>query len=89
MHNHFASILLVGIVPSNGGQEPHDLDPFLEFLVEELLQISSTKMYDAYQGTPFKVAVLLIAHTRLPKHRDVMSVVGSGRLQGCVLWYSR
>ena len=85
LRNRFSSILLVGIVPSNGGQEPRDLNPFLELLVEELLQISSTKMYDAYQGAPFECKVAVLLHILdYPGIGKVMSVVGSGGLQGCV-----
>jgi len=48
LRNRFASILLVGIVPSNGAQEPHSLDPYLHVLVDELIELSSFTLYDAY-----------------------------------------
>ena len=50
----YASIMLVGIVPSNGAQEPHSLNPYLNILVDELLELSSCKFYDAYQNAPFE-----------------------------------
>ena len=48
LRNRFASILLVGIVPSNGAQEPHSLDPYLHVLVDELIELSSFTLCDAY-----------------------------------------
>ena len=53
--------MLVGIVPSNGAQEPYSLNPYMDILVDELLELSSCSLYDAYQDAPFdcKVAVLL------------------------------
>ena len=61
IRNHFGSILLVGIIPSNGSHEPKSLNPYLEILVDELLELSNSKLFDSYQGAPFtcKLAVLL------------------------------
>ena len=82
---HFGSILLVGIIPSNGSQEPQSLNPYLEILVDELLELSSSTMYDAYQKAPFncKVSVLLYIMD-YPGISKVLSVVGSGSIQGCM-----
>jgi len=62
--NLFSSILLGGIIPSNGSkepQEPQSLAPYLDILVNEMLEISCCTLYDTYQNAPFKckVAVLL------------------------------
>ena len=54
MRNRFASILFVGIVPSNGSQEPKSLNPYLDVLVDELLELSSTTLHDAYSNAPFE-----------------------------------
>ena len=43
LRNKYTSIRLVGIVPSNGAQEPHSLNPYLDILVDELLELSSYK----------------------------------------------
>lgn len=85
LRNKYASIMLVGIVPSNGAQEPHSLNPYLDILVDELLELSSYKFYDAYRNVPFeyKVAVLLYI-LDYPGMCKTLSVVGSGGLQGCM-----
>ena len=82
---HFDSILLVRIIPSNGSQEPQLLNIYLDILVDELLEVSSSTMYDAYQKAPFncKVAVLLYIMDCLGISK-VLSVVGSSGIQGCM-----
>lgn len=71
--------MLVGIIPSNRAQEPHSLNPYLEILLDELLELSSYTLYDAYQNAPFecKLAVLLYV-LDYPGICKTMSVVGSG-----------
>ena len=61
LQNRFSSILLIGIVPGNGTQEAHDLNPYIDIMVDEMLEMSSSKMFDAYQNAPFecKVSILL------------------------------
>ena len=44
--NRFSSILLVGIVLGNGTQEAHDLNPYIDIMVDELLEMSSSTMFD-------------------------------------------
>ena len=85
MRYQFGSIFLVGIIPSNGTQEPHSLNPYLEILVDELLELSGSSLYDAYQKAPFncKVAVLLYI-LDYPRIGKVLSVIGSGGIQGCM-----
>ena len=65
LRNRFSSIFLVGIVPSNGSQEPHSLHPYLDILVDEILELSSCKLYDAYQNAPFDCKV---PHFRLSRN---------------------
>ena len=85
LRNRFASIMLVGIVPSNGSQEPKSLNPYLEILVDELLELSNFRLYDAYQKAPFNCKVALLLHILdYPGMCKVMSVVGSGGLHGCM-----
>ena len=61
MRNKFASILLVGIVPANGTKEPQDLNPYIDIFVNELLELCSSTLFDAYSKAPFlcKVEVLV------------------------------
>ena len=82
MRNIFGSILLVGIIPSNGSKEPHFLTPYLDILVDEILELCSCTLFDAYQNAPFKCKA---ANTAICLGiGKVMSVVGSGGFQGCM-----
>lgn len=84
LRNLFTNIMLVGIVPGNKGKEAKTLDPFLEVLVDELLEISSSTLYDAYAHAPFKAKVAILLHVLdYPGIGKVMGVVGSGGIQGC------
>ena len=85
MRNKFASILLVGIVPANGTKEPQDLNPYIDIFVDELLELCSSTLFDAYSKAPFlcKVEVLLYV-LDYPGIGKVLSVVGSGGYQGCM-----
>lgn len=85
LRNLFSSILLVGIVPSNGSQEPRSLDPYLDILVDELLELSCATFFDAYRNAPFECkAALLLYVLDYPGIGKVMSVIGSGGFQGCI-----
>ena len=85
MRYHFGSILLVGIIPSNGTQEPRSLNPYLEILVDELLKLSGSTLYDAYQKAPFKCKVAVLLYILdYPGISKVLSVIGSGGIQGCM-----
>lgn len=48
LRNLFANMLLVGIIPGNGGHEPKSVDPYLEIVVDELLTLSGSQFYDAF-----------------------------------------
>ena len=85
IRNQFGSILLVGIVPSNRSQEPRSLNPYLEVMVDEILELSSTTMYDAYQKAPFACKIEVLLHILdYPGIGKVLSVVGSGGINGCM-----
>lgn len=85
MRNRFASILLVGIVPGNGSQEAKSLNPYLDILVDEMLELSGSTLYDAYRDAPFECKTAILLHTLdYPGIGKVLSVVGSGGLQGCM-----
>ena len=49
----FANVWLVGTVPGNGTKEPNSLDPYLNILVDELLELTNKKVFDANQNAPF------------------------------------
>ena len=83
--NRFSSIMIVGIIPSNGSHEPKSLDPFLKVLVDEIKELCSYRVYDAYQKNHFNCKVELFLHILdYPGMCKVMSVVGSGGIQGCM-----
>ena len=42
--NRFGSILLTGIIPANGTKEPKNLNPYLDILVDELIELSSATL---------------------------------------------
>ena len=85
IRNHFGNILLVGIIPSNGTHEPKSLNPYLEILVDEMLELSNSILFDSYQRAPFSCKIALLLYVLdYPGIGKVMSVVGSGGLQGCM-----
>lgn len=82
--NKFSSILLVGIIPANGAKEPYTLQPYIDILVDEILELSSSTIFDAYKNAPFSCKVdILLYILDYPGISKVMSVVGSGGYQGC------
>ena len=86
--NLFENILLLGIIPANGTKEPQDLNPYLEVVVDELLELSGTQQYDAYQESTFTLRVEILLHTLdYPIIGKVMKLSGSGAYNGCI-WCS-
>lgn len=63
--NKFSSILLVGIIPGNGTKEASNLNPYLDILVDELLEMSSLTLFDAYQQAPFECKVSILLYIQL------------------------
>jgi hypothetical protein len=53
----FENLFLVGIVPGNGTKEAKKFDPYIEVLVDEIIQLSNVQIYDAYQQAPFDLKV--------------------------------
>ena len=50
VRNTFSNFALAGIILSNG---PKQIAPFLDIVVDELLLLLSSSMYDAYRDAPF------------------------------------
>lgn len=85
IRHQFGSILLIGIVPSNGSQEPKSLNPYLEVMVDEILELSCSTIYDAYKEAPFICKTEILLHVLdYPGIGKVLSVVGSGGINGCM-----
>lgn len=85
IRNKFGNILLLGIVPGSGRKEPASLDPYLEVVVDELLQLSCSLMYDQCLGAPLHVKVKLILYTLdYPGVCKVFNVNGANAYKGCM-----
>ncbi|KAL9977266.1 hypothetical protein ACROYT_G014652 [Oculina patagonica] len=46
-------VLSVASTPGNGSREPETLQPYLDLLVDELLELCIKSVFDAYTKTPF------------------------------------
>lgn len=82
---HFAYLLLVGIISSQTrGKEPKHLDPFLEVLVDEILSLSSCKIYDAYRKATLHVKVnIMIYILDYQGLGKLFRLTGTGSYRGC------
>ncbi|XP_052097487.1 uncharacterized protein LOC127732488 [Mytilus californianus] len=77
-------MMLVGIVPGTKTEEPKNLDPYLDVLVDELLELSTCTMYDAYKGAPTTVKVALLQYLcDVPAFSKVLHVSSQTALRGC------
>lgn len=81
----FANLLLVGIILSQTeGNEPKDLNPYLEVLVEEIICLCGSKFYDDYRRAPFhvkvEVMVYILDYQGLGKF---FSLTVTGSYRGC------
>lgn len=85
MRNTFGNILLLGIIPGNGSQEPKNLDPYLEVFIDELLLLSGSTVFDAYQGAPFQLKVEILLYVLdYPGLGKILNMSGSGAYKGCM-----
>jgi len=85
LRNSFSSILLLGIIPGNGKQEPKSLDPYLEVVADELQELNKLKIYDAYQNARFSLKIeILLNIMDYPGIGKVFKVSGSGAYKGCM-----
>lgn len=85
IRNDFGSILLLGIIPGNGSQEPKNLDPYLEVFIDELLLLSGSTLFDAYQSAPFQLKVdVLLYVLDYPGLGKALNMSGSGAYKGCM-----
>ena len=87
IRNTFGSIILLGIIPGNGSQEPSNVDPYLEVFIDELIQLSDhTTLFDSYQGAPFQLKVEILLYVLdYPGLGKILNMSGSGSYKGC-LW---
>jgi len=81
----FGSILLLGIIPGNGKQEPKNLDPYLEVVADELQELNMLNIYDAFQNTIFNLKIEILLYVMdYPGIGKVFKVSGSGAYKGCI-----
>ena len=81
----FENILLLGIIPGNGTKEPSNLDPYLEVVVDEILELSGKQIYDAYQDCMFDLQIQILLYVLdYPGLGKVLKLSGSGAYKGCV-----
>lgn len=75
----------MGIIPANGHKEPRHANPYLELLVDELLDLTGAELYDAYQKATFVFNVKLLNYVLdYPSLKKIFHSSGSGALQGCM-----
>ena len=85
LRNSFNIIFLLGIIPGNESHEPKNVDPYMEVLVDKLLQLSSTTtIHDAHTNAPFKLKVeILLYILDYPALGKVLHMSGTGAYKGC------
>lgn len=82
--NHFGNAMLVGIVPGNGSKEPERISPYLEVLVDEMLELTGSTILDAYCKAPFELKLEILLYVLdYPGIGKVFGVAGSGAHMGC------
>jgi len=85
IRNLFSSVILLGIIPGNGNLEPKSLDPYLQVVTDELLQLNGQTIYDAYQESTFELRIEIILHVLdYPGIGKVFKASGSGAFKGCM-----
>ena len=86
VRNTYQNIMLVGIVPAQvEGKEPKSLDPYLEIVVDELLDLSEATFYDGYRRAEFSFKIDIFNYVLdYPGLTKVLSAAGPNALQGCM-----
>ena len=86
VRNLFENIMLAGIVPAQTeGQEPKHLDPYLEIVVDEVLELSGATFFDAFRNASFTFKVALMSYVLdYPGLGKVFTAAGQTALQGCM-----
>lgn len=70
-----------GIIPTNAKHEPKSIDPYLDVLVDELIELDGRLFFDAFRSENFKFQVRL--HNSVldyPVLKKTFSCVGAGAL---------
>lgn len=83
----FGNMMLAGIIPAqDGGDEPKHVDPYLEVLVDEFLEMTGGANFcDGYQKAPFAFKVALLNYVLdYPGLTKAFSAAGPTALQDCM-----
>ena len=82
----FTNIMLVGTIPGQKGDTSLKIDPYMEVLVDELLELSGSPMYDGFLkeqfNFKFKILNYVLDYSGLNK---LFSASGANALK-CCLW---
>ena len=86
IRNLFQNIMLARIVPAQAdGHEPKHIDPYLEVVVDEILDLSGATFFDAYKSASFTFKVALLSYVLdYPGLGKVFTAAGPNALQGCM-----
>ena len=81
----FENLILTGIIPSQReGKEPKHMDPYIEVLVEEIIFLSGSTIYDAYRKAPFQAKVeIMIYILDYQGFGNVFCLTGTGSYRSC------
>ena len=60
LRTNYGSMLLTGIIP--GKNEPQNLDPYIEILVDEIITLNGTPCFDAHRSEEFKMQLDIMMH---------------------------
>lgn len=83
--NNFEHVMLTGIIPANNKEEPKSVDPYVEVLVDELLDLFETTFYDGFREEEFLFRLQLHNYVLdYPGLNKVFCCTGAGALQGCM-----
>lgn len=86
VRNTYQNMMLVGIVPAQvEGKEPKSLDPYLEIVVDELLDLSEATFYDGHWRAEFTFKIdIFNCVLDYPGLTHILSAPGPNALQGCM-----
>lgn len=85
VRNLFSNMMLVGIIPDNGGHEPKSIDPYLEVVVDVLLSLSGSPFYDSFRKAPFAFKVQILSYVLdYPGLNKLFNSTGANSFQGCM-----
>ena len=80
----FGNVWLVATIPGNSNKEHKSLDPHLDIMVDELLEISNHEIYDSYKKAPFSLKVNLLCYVLdYPGISKVFNTMVANSYQAC------